>query len=231
MSGNYALDYLAKAGQKLNLRSQQQPQEIIHWGFLMLMKNFINLRMFAFAAIFGMAFSCSSDDGSVRVQEEMSRAKQVSNEQIEPESETVKDNDGQTSRLCRDGYHFEVFAEFKLNLFKGMRTCTSGFGGCFGTSIKLTFDCVRNTAVTANQNAQFYPATNSADFYFRQIDSENLKIYLPATVVRSTDNVPSDFDYFDTGAAQLDGITLVPGRYPNVREGNFFTYTVKFTRR
>lgn len=188
------------------------------------MKKLSYLRMLSVAAMFSMAIACSSDDSSVKKQENAI-------EESQEESGNVKDDPALTSRLCREGFHFEVFAEFKLNLFKGMRTCSSGFGGCFGTSIKLTFDCVRNTAPAANQNAQFYPTTNSADFYFRQIDSENLKIYLPAGVVRSTDNVPSDFDYFDTGAAQLDGITLVPGRYPNVREGNFFTYTVKFTRR
>lgn len=217
-----ALSSLARL-EKLNLRSQQQPQEIIHWGLLILMKSLNYLRTLALAALFSLALSCSSDEGT-RSNDKNSAV---------PEATLPKDagKGGEYSRrLCRDGFHFEIFSEFELNVFRGQKTCNSGFGGCFSVSITLTFDCIKDRAVqTPNLAAQFYPERNSADFYITQLDDETLKIYLPATVARSTVNEPSDFDYFDTGAAVWDGITLVPGRYPNVREGDFFTYTVPFT--
>lgn len=187
------------------------------------MKKLNYLKTIAFAVLFSLALSCSSDEG----------AHTNGQNSAVPEAslpEDAKKGGEQARRLCRDGFHFEIFSEFELNVFRGMKTCNSGFGGCFSVSITLTFDCIKDrVAQTPNLSAQFYPERNSADFYITQIDDRHLKIYLPAAVVRSTVNQPSDFDYFDTGAAVWDGITLVPGRYPNVREGDFFTYTVPFT--
>jgi len=190
------------------------------------MKKLNYLKRFAIVAALSLGLSCSSDEGAPQNDQNAATVENAQSEATPP----GKDKDELTSRLCREGFHFEVFSEFELNLFKGMRTCTSGFGACFGTSIKITFDCVRNAPLAAPQNAQFYPSTNSADVYIRQLDGGNLKIYLPAAVTRSASNVPSDFEYFDTDSVVWDGVKLVRGRYPRVVEGNFFTYTVKFTR-
>lgn len=148
----------------------------------------------------------------------------------------TENKDGLGGWPCPQGYHFEVFEKFKLNLFKGAKTCTSGFGFCFGVTVTLTFDCVKNVANTTGgpseatlSKAKYYPATDSADVIISQIDSSNLIFYFPDGVKNSPSHSSSDFDYFDTDSIVIDGIKLQKGVYPKVVKGKFYTYTVPFT--
>lgn len=138
---------------------------------------------------------------------------------------------------CPSGYHFEVVRDFELNLFAKNSTCQGGFGFCFGTTITLTFDCVKNVPDTTGgpsdstlEKIGYYPNHDSADVIISQIDESNIVIYISNEVKSSPSHKPSDFDYFDTGSIVLGNkIELQEGIYPKVELGNFYTYTIPFT--
>lgn len=153
-------------------------------------------------------------------------------ENIESNEQNAIDSENYSRfALCPQGYHMEwELIETPVRLFK-KSGCKSGFGFCFQVGMIWSFDCVRNTSIS--QRVTYNALKNQVNTVaVENPENKTIKFYFHRDIVNSPDNLPTDFNTFDVEdkVSISEGYKLVGGEYPRVVEGDYYTYTVPYTR-
>lgn len=183
-----------------------------------LSKNNI-FRIFVMAGALIM-FSCTSND-EVTLENEL-------------KSKTIVEESTSMPRWgCPDGFvgqwtfdlHFDLFEKTSSTGF-----CSGGFGMCFSSTIRATFNCVRAPQLTMTR-VSFNPETGIASVDGIVNNDNTISFYFHKDIANGGGYGPNYYSVLDiNGGFYLDASTiLTAGIYPRSIVGDYYVYRVPFT--
>lgn len=163
----------------------------------------------------------------------------TSNEEVTLENDvksktTIEQSANMSRGWCPDGFvgqwtidvHFDVFE--KTSTTTGF--CIGGFGMCFSSTIRFTFDCVRAPQLTMAR-VSFNPVTGIASVNGIVNNDNTISFYFHKDIANGGGYGPNYYSALDiNGGFYLNASTfLTAGIYPRTIVGDYYVYRVPFT--